>query len=79
MKKVVSGALASRTRGKKDARQLDAEINDAINDAIDEGVRGALSIYGDEPGILVQRSRINVRLRGIRTFIRDATRAEVAP
>jgi hypothetical protein len=38
----------------------------------------ALSIYGDEPGILVQRSRINVRLRGTRTFIRDASRAEVA-
>lgn len=39
----------------------------------------ALSIYGDEPGILVQPSRIDVQLRGDRTFIRDAPRAEVAP
>lgn len=36
--------------------------------------RGALSIFGDEPGILVQRSRIDVQLRGTRTFIRDALR-----
>lgn len=33
--KVASGALASRTRGKKGARQLDAEIDEAI----DEGTR----------------------------------------
>lgn len=36
----------------------------------------ALSVYGDEPGIFVQCSRINVRLRGILPFIRDASRAE---
>jgi hypothetical protein len=38
-----------------------------------------LLLYGDEPGILVQRSRIDVQLQGTRTFIRDASRAEVAP
>lgn len=38
-----------------------------------------LSIYGDEPGILVQHSRINVQLRVTRTSIRDASHAEIAP
>ena len=39
----------------------------------------ALSIYDEAIGILVQHSRINVQLRGTRTFIRDASRAEVMP
>ena len=52
--------------------------NDVLNHGFDRCVEGcacgaALSIYGDEPGILVQH------LRGTRTFIRDTSHAEIAP
>ena len=42
----------------------------------------ALSMFDDAPGILVQCSRINVQLRGSRTFFRPCSAsqdAEIAP